>query len=230
MHDGLDITTVIFAVLAVFVVWKLKSVLGTRVDIDRRPSPPPRPDAPEAGGKVIPLPGAAHAPPPGRSQTQASEAGARTDKGRAALQAIVAADPKFNAERFVSGAKVAYEMIIVAFANGDRRTLENLLSPDVLASFVGVIDRRESSGEQASTKIISIDSVEIVDGGVRNGNAQLSTRISAKMSSVVRDKAGELVSGDPDIVVSTDDLWTFARDVASSDPTWRLIATESHQS
>lgn len=226
MHDGMDVTTIIFAVLAVFVVWKLKSVLGTRVDIERRPDARPASDQPAQTGNVVRLPGAAdRVQPSDRERISA----ARTEKGRAGVAAIVAGDPQFDAERFVAGARSAYQMIIEAFARGDRVTLGNLLSPEVLSSFGSEIDRREKAGEQASTRIVAINDIEIVDGSVRQGVAQVSTRISAKLVSVVRDRDGEIVTGDPEVVVSTDDLWTFSRPVASADPTWRLIATESHQ-
>ena len=224
MHDSLDVTTIIFALLAVFVVWKLKSVLGTRVDIEK---PPSRSTGGANTDNVVRLPGAADRPPPPPRQDQRADAFVRTDKGRLAVDAIAAADRTFEPGRFVNGAKMAYQMIIAAFASGDRKTLDSLLSPDVLASFTSAIGQREAAGEQSSTKVVSVDAVEIVDGGVKDGTAQVSTRISAKMINVVRDRNGNVVSGDPETVVSTDDLWTFARVIASGDPTWRLIATET---
>jgi predicted lipid-binding transport protein (Tim44 family) len=233
MHDGFDPTTIIFAVLAIFVVWKLKSVLGTRVDIEKRPPSGPAPSPIDASdGKVVRLPGAAGQPMAGRPN--ASSPGldkfAKSDRGRAGLKALIAADPSFDPARFLAGAKAAYEMIIGAFASGDRKTLGDLLSPEVLASFAAVIDQRESAGELASTKLVSIDSLEVVDALVKDSLAQVSLRISAKMINTVRDSSGVVVSGDAETVVSTDDLWTFARPIGSRDPTWRLIATESeHQ-
>ena len=229
MHDGIDITTVIFALLAVFVVWKLKSVLGTRVDIERRPPPSSPAPNPAGEGNVVRLPtaGQRQAEPAPEPAAQRLELYAKTDKGRQGLSAVIAADPSFDAGRFIAGARMAYEMIIGAFAAGDRATLGNLLSPEVLASFSAVIDQREAAGEQASTKLVSIDSLEVVDGAVRDGAAQVSLRIAAKMINAVRNQAGEVVSGDASTVVSTDDLWTFSRQIDSRDPTWRLIATES---
>ena len=231
MHDGIDITTVVFALLAIFVVWKLKSVLGTRVDIERRPPPAAPSGGPNREGNVVRLPGAGD-----RTDTTAEapqqnlDLYAKTPKGRTGLTAVIAADRSFDAARFVAGAKVAYEMIINAFAAGDRATLSNLLSPEVLASFASVIGQREVNAEQASTKLVSIDSLEVVDAAVRGDAAQISLRIAAKMINAVRAKNGDIVSGDASTVVSTDDLWTFARQIGSRDPTWRLIATESeHQ-
>lgn len=226
----LDPTTIIFALLAIFVVWRLKSVLGTRVDIERPPAsgqgaPPAQPGE---GGKVIRLPGAGdHV---GARKQQAAfdvSSFASTEKGRTGLAQVVAAEPGFDPARFVSGAKTAYEMIVNAFADGDKTTLGNLLSPEVYAGFAMAIDQRKAAGEQTSTKLVSIDEVDFVEGAVKNGNAQVSLRFSAKMITATRNSSGEVVQGDPDLVISTDDLWTFSRQIGSPDPTWRLIATES---
>ncbi|MCB1533193.1 MAG: Tim44 domain-containing protein [Rhodoblastus sp.] len=226
----LDPTTIIFALLAIFVVWRLKSVLGTRVDIERPPvsGPATPPGQPGESGKVIRLPGAAD-----RTGNAKQRAGydvssfASTEKGRAGLAEIIAADPGFDPGRFVGGAKTAYEMIVKAFADGDKTTLGNLLSPEVYAGFATAIDQRREAGEQASTKLVSIDEADFAEGFVKNGNAQISLRFSAKMITATRNASGEVVQGDPDLVISTDDLWTFSKQIGSPDPTWRLIATES---
>lgn len=226
----LDPTTIIFALLAIFVVWRLKSVLGTRVDIERRPpSPGPAPSQRQASdnGKVIPLPGAAdRAPPPARGALDAARY-ASTEKGRAGIAEIMAADPSFEPARFTAGARTAYEMIVRAFAAGDKDTLQNLLSPEVYSGFAAAIDQRRAAGQETDTKLEAIDETDLVEGSVKAGMAQVSMRFSAKMVTVTRDKAGEVVQGDPDLVISTDELWTFARQIGSPDPTWRLVATES---
>lgn len=228
MHDGLDITTVIFALLAVFVVWKLKSVLGARVDIDRRaPNRAGNPGETDASGNVVRLPGTADPAISPSQPVQLLDQFASTAQAQASLRTIIAADRTFDPARFLSGAKMAYEMIVGAFAAGDRKTLGALLSPDVLRSFLSVVDQRAAAGEQASTRLVSIDSADISDAMLKEGVAQISVRFAAKMINVVRDKNGQIASGDPDTIVSTDDLWTFARPATSSDPTWKLIATES---
>ena len=227
----LDPTTIIFALLAIFVVWRLKSVLGARVDIERPPSSGPAGASGQTAetGKVIRLPGAAERP----AASGASRAGvdaskfASTEKGRAGLAEIMSADPGFDPARFEAGAKVAYEMIVRAFADGDKATLSNLLSPEVYAGFASAIDQRQKAGQQTTTKLVSIDETDVVEAGAKAGVAQISVRFSTKMITTTRDKAGAVIHGDPDLVISTDDLWTFARDIGSSDPTWRLAATES---
>lgn len=227
----LDPTTIIFALLAIFVVWRLKSVLGARVDIERPPSPGPAGATGQAAetGKVIRLPGAAGRPPANASVRPGFDVSgfAATEKGRAGLVEIMTADPGFDPARFEAGAKVAYEMIVRAFADGDKTTLSNLLSPEVYAGFASAIDQRQKAGEQTTTKLISIDETDVVEGAAKNGSAQISVRFSTKMITTTRDKTGAVIHGDPDLVISTDDLWTFAREIGSSDPTWRLVATES---
>jgi len=228
----LDPTTIIFALLAIFVVWRLKSVLGARVDIERRP-PTPGPAAPQGqpgdSDKVIRLPGAGDRAVGGAQSRAGVDASkyASTEKGRAGLLELMAADPTFDPGRFVSGAKTAYEMIVRAFADGDKPTLHNLLNPEVYSGFASAIDQRKAAGEQTSTKLVSIDEADLVEGGVRSGIAQISVLFSAKMITATRDKSGAVIQGDPELVISTDDLWTFAKPIGSGDPTWRLVATES---
>lgn len=227
----LDPTTIIFALLAIFVVWRLKSVLGTRVDIERPPSPGAAgaPGQTAESGKVIQLPGAAGRPPangPARPGFDTAQY-ASTEKGRGGLAEVMSADPGFDPARFEAGAKVAYEMIVRAFAGGDKVTLNNLLSPEVYAGFASAIDQRQKAGEQTTTKLVSIDETDVLEGAAKNGAAQITVRFSAKMITATQDKTGAVIHGDPDLVISTDDLWTFAREIGSSDPTWRLVATES---
>ena len=231
MHDGLDPTTIIFALVALFVVWKLRSVLGARVDIEKRPTqdnnaaaPSSRKSAPD-DGNVIKLPGAAARAP--AAATRNFEPFARTDKARQGLTEIARVDRNFDLPRFVDGAKMAYDMIVSAFAAGDRATLTNLVSPDVLGSFSSEIQKRDAAGERASTKLVGVESVEVVDAALRNRTAQITLKLEAKLINSLRDRNGAILSGDPDLIVTTEELWTFARDIDSSEPTWRLIATDS---
>ncbi|MFV0279661.1 MAG: Tim44/TimA family putative adaptor protein [Rhodoblastus sp.] len=228
----IDPTTIIFALLAIFVVWKLKSVLGTRVDIERPPAPgPAAPQGkPDENGKIIRLPGAGRPPAGAPPRTPFDLASlASTEKGRTGLAEVITADSTFDPNRFAAGAKTAYEMIVRAFAEGDKTTLSNLLSREVYAGFASEIDRRQQAGEKTTTQLVSIDEADFADGGVKNGNAQISLRFSAKMITATRDGSGTVVQGDPELIISTDDLWTFAREIGSADPTWRLVATESDQ-
>lgn len=238
MHDPFDPSTIIFALLALFVLWKLRSVLGTRNGAEKPPAQNSLFRAGQANGgqitndnKVVPLPGAA---PPPSSAPQAlpdpdrwkayAEPGSRVANG---LDAIVAADPGFDLDQFIAGAKTAYEMIVTAFATGDRELLARLLDKDVYASFAGAIEARASRGESLMTKVASIDKTGVFDAAVRDGTLQITLRFVASLVTATHDKDGKLIDGDPDKTVNMVDLWTFARPAGSRDPNWKLVATQT---
>ncbi|MGA7384135.1 MAG: Tim44/TimA family putative adaptor protein [Methylocella sp.] len=242
MQNSFDMTTIVFALLAAFVVWKLRSVLGTRNGAEKPPSNPfarrapggsgPRhadPGSGDAGNRVIPLPGAAEPP--------AAIAPARDDRWKpyaepgwkawAGLDTIAARDPAFAIKPFVDGAKSAYEMIVTAFAEGNREVLRNLLSPGVFDSFAAALGEREKRGEKVTTAFVSIDKVVIDDAGVNGRTAEIKIHFTAQMITATRDQGGTVIDGSPDKVVQIDDIWTFARDIGSRDPNWKLVATET---
>lgn len=245
MHAPLDPSTIIFAILAIFVLWKLRSVLGTRTGNEKEPPTPfnVRRDSTgrsDTGGNgnnsnnVVPLPGAAARPQTAGTAWGGNPApdrwgnyAASGSKAAAGLDSIAAADPNFSIESFMAGAKTAYEMIITAFAAGDRPTLQRLLSQDVFQSFLAAIEGRESRSETMKTTLVSLESVTVDDALLRDKTAQISLRFTVKLISATENSAGHVVEGSPDRVVDTIDLWTFARDSQSRDPNWKLIATQS---
>jgi predicted lipid-binding transport protein (Tim44 family) len=245
MHP-FDISTIIFAILAIFVVWKLRSVLGTRTGHEKEPPTPfnarrsstGQNDAAgnrngSNGDNVVPLPGAAPRPQgasaawggnaPDRWGTYAENG----SKAAAGLDAIAATDPSFSIGNFMAGAKTAYEMIITAFAADDRPTLQRLLSQDVFQSFLAAIEGRENRSETMKTTLVSIDSVTVDDAAMRDRTAQITLRFAVKLISATENSAGSVIEGSLDRVVDTIDVWTFARDSQSRDPNWKLIATQS---
>ncbi len=231
MLDPFDPSTIIFALLAIFVLWKLRSVLGTRTGNEKPPPANPffRRSIGTNDNKVVPLPGAAppqvpiSPPNPDRWKTYAEPG----SKAAAGLDAIAAASPDFALDPFITGAKAAYEMIVTAFASGDRQTLQNLLDKDVFDSFTAAIAARETRGESMTTQVVSIDQASIEDAGMRNRSAQITLRFMSKLISATHDKSGALIDGNPDKSVDMTDIWTFARDVDSRDPNWKLIATQT---
>lgn len=238
MQDSVDMSTIIFALLAAFVLWKLRSVLGARNGAERPPrretffSPPetPRP-RPGEESNVVRLPGApepiagAPKPPalePAERWKGLAEPGSKTWAG---LDAIAAADPSFEIQPFLDGAKAAYEMIILGFAAGDRATLNNLLAKDVFASFESAISEREKRGEKVETTFVSVDKPKIEDADLIGRSAQITLRFSAGMITATRDKDGTVIDGSADRVSEVNDIWTFAREAGSRDPNWKLVAT-----
>jgi predicted lipid-binding transport protein (Tim44 family) len=227
----IDLPTVIFALVALFVAWKLRSVLGMRQDSDR------------PGELAAPLrraPGPASAPvaqPDTAPSTVVSLAPAERWKGVAepdpavwsGLDAIAAGDRSFSPQDFLAGARGAYDMVVHAFAAGDSDALKSLMSPEAFANFESAIHARANAGHTMSTTVVSIDKATIVGARLLGTTAQLQVRFAAKLASVTRDTQGEVVEGSADTVVEHIDLWTFARDVRSRDPNWQLTATESER-
>jgi len=142
---------------------------------------------------------------------------------------LAGTDPEFDAKHFITGARAAYEMIVNAYAEGDRRTLKNLLSREVYDGFEAAIVEREKRGDVVESRFVSIDNATITAAELRGRSAQLTVRFQSKLVSVTRDKAGEVIDGSADKVTDVTDVWTFARDLSSRDPNWKLVATEAGQ-
>jgi predicted lipid-binding transport protein (Tim44 family) len=145
----------------------------------------------------------------------------------AGLREIAAADPAFNPKQFVEGAKIAYEMIVTAFADGDRKTLKNLLSREVYEGFVAAINERESRGETVKSSFVGVEKAEIVQAELKGSESAVTLRLVSQLISVTHDKDGKVVDGDAESVGEVNDVWTFARDTRTRDPNWKLIATEA---
>jgi predicted lipid-binding transport protein (Tim44 family) len=234
-HD-VDIYTIIFLALAVFIFLRLRSVLGQRTGSERPPYDRAAPNVLQRSqdNNVVPMPGSVidqppMAPPaevatPSDRWKEIAEPGSPLAQG---LDAIVAQDASFDPRHFLSGARSAYEMIVLAFANGDRRALKDLLSGEVYESFEAAIKDREKHEQKTETRFVSIDTAEVVSAEARDRSAQLTVRFVSQMISVTRDKAGTIVDGNPDKVADITDVWTFARDTSSRDPNWKLVGTGS---
>ena len=237
MSGTIDLSTIIFLVIAVLIFLRLRSVLGRRTGNEKPPYDPY--SAQQAGGaardKVVPLPGTDQQ---GGSRESASEdqlqemvrdyapKGSRLAEK---LAAIMRADRNFDLRQFVEGANTAYEMIVTAFAAGNTATLNDLLSPDVYQSFVSAIEERERAGESVDFKFVGIDQTEIADANLVNGEAQITLRFVSEFITVTRDKDGQIVDGDPKQIQEVTDNWTFSRNLGSNDPNWVLIATETEE-
>jgi predicted lipid-binding transport protein (Tim44 family) len=238
MDGFLDIYTIIFLVLAIVIFLRLRSVLGRRTGSERPPFDPfSRREVPPAAGpsddKVITLPRRpAEAEPAGTRIEAAAEEHIKTiaPEGSTlneALRAIAAIDRSFDPERFLAGARAAYEMIVTAFAEGDRKALKQLLSREVFDGFVSAISQRESRQETIEFKFVGIDKAEITEATLKGATAQVTVRFLSKLISATHDKDGKVIDGDPIHVGDVTDIWTFAREVNQRDPNWKLVATES---
>jgi predicted lipid-binding transport protein (Tim44 family) len=238
-----DFWWIIYATIAVVIFVKLKSVLGQRTGRERPPYDPysardtvrpPSNDRPSTNDNVVALPGRAAEPVP--KPVDAVPAADRWSgiatlgsAVAAGLDAIAREDKSFDGKHFIAGARAAYEMIVTAYAEGDRRTLKNLLSRDVYDGFEAAIRERETKGETAESRFVSIDKSDITDAELRARTAQITIRFVSQLVSVTRDRDGAVIEGSPEKVTDVTDVWTFARDLSSRDPNWKLVATEAGQ-
>ena len=236
---GLDPLNLLLLAIAVVVFWKLRSVLGARTGNER---PPPEPNSaaqkpgslePETpSGNVLRFPAEdAREPAP---QLGIPEPAEPLWKGYAiegsatavALEAIAAADRNFTPRGFVDGAKLAYEMIVEAFARGDRPALKNLLSKDVYDGFARAIGQRESLSQKVDLKFVGIDEATIGNVSVEGRKANITMRFISELISATLSREGAIVDGDPKEIQRKTDIWTFERDLSSRDPNWKLVSTE----
>ncbi|MAY62618.1 MAG: calcium-binding protein [Rhizobiales bacterium] len=230
-----DIVTFIFFIVAVVIFIQLRSVLGRRdssddARIERRRARREAPPIPADDPKVVTLPSRGKDGEPQPDQMAAIDAYAppETDLNKA-LREVKMADPSFDPKEFVKGAGMAYEMIVTAYAEGDRKTLRNLLSREVYDGFVAAIDEREEAGQTMRSNFVGIEKAEITQAEMKGSEANLTLRIVSQLISATFDADGKLVDGDAEEVSEVNDVWTFARDTRSRDPNWRLIATEADQ-
>ena len=235
MNGFLDIYTILFLIVAVVVFVRLRSVLGRRTGHERPPFDPyTRPERPagETGtnsrDKVVQLPKHANKPAGEEDKPDPWKGFAKPGSSLArALSAFAEVDRRFDPGKFLDGSRSAYEMIVTAFAAGDRKTLQPLLGREVYDGFIEAISARESRGETIDSDFIGIEKAEIVDGALRGTMAQLTVKFVSELISVTRSKSGEVIDGDPKAIRDVTDIWTFARDLASSNPNWKLVATEA---
>ncbi len=224
MSGGFDfVDIIIFAMLAAFLVYRLRSVLGKRTGHEnQRPDPFPaqQDSATDAGNdNVIALPDreAENAPTEVAPDTPLS----------AGITQIQIADPTFESGPFLAGAQSAFEMIINAFATGDGKTLNMLLSPEVYENFASAIRSRELANNTQESTLVGIDATDLLEAEMQDRIAAVTVKFVSEQINATIDENDEVVDGDRNTVIKVTDIWTFARDTGSSDPNWKLIATRS---
>ncbi|HEX2580513.1 MAG TPA: Tim44/TimA family putative adaptor protein [Dongiaceae bacterium] len=199
------IDIVFFALLALFLGWRLYSVLGQRVGA-MQTTQTPRTAAP----KIF---------PPRRRKAVIAES---AQPGIAALQQ---AEPDFDPDHFLEGANIAYETIVTAFAQGNRAAFRPLLDDATYAHFCAVIDEREANGQRVEFHLIGISRSEIVACAREDTMARIEVTFTSQHIQAIYDRAGTLVSGDAKQIEIADDHWSFARPLNAKDPNWRVVAT-----
>lgn len=223
---------ILLALIAVFIFLRLRSVLGSRDGNEEnrnhydRFNPPEQNDDPEdVADNVVAMP---HVEKPVTAAPAASvkvvEPTSAVQKG---LADIVEADHDFDQQGFVEGAKVAFEMILTAFADDDRTMLKNLLTSDVYQNFEQALEARKAAGETLESTLIGITSMEIIEASLQKSVAEVTVRIVSEQVNVTSDAEGAVVDGDGNYIDTITDIWTFMRDVSSGSPNWYLEATQT---
>lgn len=245
MDGRIDVTTLLFLVLAVVIFLKLRSVLGRRTGHEqaRFERYKAQQEASQRNGKLAgqdkvvtlprrereeiePSPVAEQQVPDDGEQRVKNYAAGNADITKGLLD-IVRADTNFDPAHFLQGAKAAYEIIVTAFAEGNRKALKDLLSPEVYEGFNSAIAERERRGEQIDQSFVGIKSADLVEAEVKGGIAQLTVKFVSELISATRDRAGEVIGGDPKRIREVTDIWTFAREAMSRNPNWKLVATQA---
>jgi predicted lipid-binding transport protein (Tim44 family) len=235
MDEFFDIPTLIVIGVAIFVLFRLRQVLGSRTGTERTPLQRAQQQAqkPANDEKVVQMrPVPQPAPQDGDAERRALKLNAEIEQlshGDAnvatGLKAIAEADPTFSPKAFLEGGKQAYEMIVTAFATGDRKTLKNLLEKDVYDGFERAIADREAAGRKVDFTFVGLPMVEISDADYDKRETRVAVKFNAEIVQATRDKDGTLIEGNADQVQLIADEWTFARNPKSRDPNWKLVAT-----
>lgn len=219
---GFPVDLILFGMIAAFLVLRLRSILGRRTGFERPPQaqplgpgPAPARPGPVIEGQVEPV-----TPPAHRTVPDPNSALGQT------LARIHATDASFDPAHFLDGAEKAFRIIVAAFAAGDRSALQSLLSEDTGRAFESVMAAREAAGHTQVSEIRGLEKVAIEAADLRGTVASVTVRFVSDQVSLTRDRDGRVVAG-TDAVTEITDLWTFERDLATQDPTWRLVAARS---
>lgn len=211
--ENIPADIIIYAVIAGILVFWLRNILGTRHGAERqRPNPfstPPANSAP-------------YAPSPAVKASTDNKPASNMD---AALVQIALIDRSFDPMRFIDNAKDAFAIVVTSFADGDRGTLKDLLAPEVFKSFEGALDAREKAGQKAITEVLSVREADIIDAKLQGNQAFVTLRFKADETYALSDADGKTIAGNPDRVVTMTDVWTFTRDLKSTDPRWFVSET-----
>jgi predicted lipid-binding transport protein (Tim44 family) len=222
MNPAIDPLNIVLLIAAVIIFWRLKSVLGTRTGNER-----PSTDYTLRREAKVQTPESETIDVTPREQTQARWTGIAEEGSPLAqsLDAIFAKFSSFDPKGFVSGAAVAYEMVLEAFAVGNKGALKDLLAPDVFKAFASIIDERAAKGETHAFQIVTVKKSKLEQASLAGNRANLGVRFAADVISVRKDRDGEVLEGDEKEIREISDFWVFERDMTSRNPNWKLVST-----
>jgi len=227
MDGNFQILDLIFlALIAGFLVYRLRNVLGRRSGYEQTPEDMAGRKSQADRDNVVDLARARGGETPEVVPALLLPPG--TDPGVAeGLGRIHAVDGAFDPEAFLGGARKAFEMIVCAFAEGRVEDIRPYLGTEVYANFALAVQEREAAGETAETQVISIKSAKITEAEMKGRDAVVSVEFVTEQVNLIRNAEGEVVDGDVNYIATLTDVWTFARDVSTGDPNWKLMVTRS---
>lgn len=211
---------ILLAMVAGFLILRLRSALGKRTGHEQGR------DGFNSNDNVVNLPqrNALNSDTPVARDIDPAYIGTPFEEG---LTQITLSDPSFTVDEFLGGAGKAFEMIVLAYADHDTDTLKPLLSDDVYSNFAAAVQDREDRSEKMETELVVIKPCKLEDVSVQNRTAAIAVRFESEQINVIKDEDEKIVDGDPEHIESVTDIWTFERNLASSDPNWQLVATRS---
>lgn len=209
----------VLAGIAIFLILRLRNVLGSREGYEK---PPVAKDAPQRSAM--------------RDQFEVIEGGPDRDitdhvpEGSDAAKALLEMkklDPSFSVTEFLSGARGAYEIILMAFETGDMSSVKPFIAEDVYEAMQSVVHDREQKGLTVEANIIGVSDLKLKAAALdQDGEAELTVAFTGELTYQVRDSAGDVVEGNANEIKRQKDVWVFARDLGSADPNWLLVATD----
>lgn len=214
------IQLLVLAGIAVFLILRLRSVLGTRDGFERRRVAAPRDERPTRP-EVMTIEDDT------KDDTDITDHVERDSDSARAMAEMKLVEPEFSVGDFLEGARGAYEMILMSFERGDIDSIAPFLGDEVYQTFVDVVGEREDQGLSIDAKFVGIREVTLSEARFyqTTGDAEITVRFVAELTSTVRNSAGEIVEGNPNEIRRQKDVWTFMRRMGVSDPNWKLVAT-----
>ena len=211
------IQLLVLAGIAIFLILRLKNVLGTREGFEKPPTPMAGPDKSRRNFEVI----------EGGPDADILDHAEEGSDWAIALAEMKSAEPSFNVSEFLGGARGAYEMILMAFEKGDLEQIKPFLSDEVNETFAEVVENRKSEGLSIDATFVGVRELSLAGAefNKKNGEGEVTVKFVGELTSVVRDKDGEIIEGNPKEIKRQKDKWTFARKMGADDPNWLLVAT-----
>lgn len=227
------IVIVILAMIAAFLGLRLYSVLGRRPERDEEPARRQieQPDPSNQNRTAVQPPMAPRLVEGGMNPNRprelaAPEPNALDNRAEIGVRAIIAADRRFDLAQFLAGSKGAYRMVLEAFWRGDKDEINQLCDADVYNGFASAIDARVEAGETIEARLVRIEEARIIAATLDGSRARITVRFLADIASITRDSEGQVIAGTLDDAIEAHDVWTFRRDLTSSDPDWLLDETD----